>query len=60
MTEQTVRRRPISRRTMLVAPTGMLGGMLLASGPAHAQGAFVPIAAVPGSSPPGSRHGDPA
>jgi L-fuconolactonase len=60
MTEKTVRRRPISRRTMLAATTGILGGTLLASGPAHAQGAVAPAAPVSGSSPPGSRYGDPA
>jgi predicted TIM-barrel fold metal-dependent hydrolase len=60
MTEKTIRRRSVSRRTMLVATAGMLGGAALRRSPAHAQSNAAPAAATPGSSPPGSRYGDPA
>jgi L-fuconolactonase len=60
MTEKTVRRRSVSRRTMLAATAGMVGEAILRPGPVHAQGSAAPTAAIPGSSPPGSRYGDPA
>ncbi len=59
MTEKTVRRRSVSRRTMLVGTASVLGGAVLAATPAHAQ-TGAPAPAVPGSAPPGSRYGDPA
>src|SRR4051812_19791602 len=58
MTEKTVRRRSLSRRTMLAGTAGMLGGAALAAPSLHAQTSAPPTAA-PGSSPPGSRYGDP-
>ena len=58
MTEKTVRRRSVSRRTMLAGTAGVLGGALLR--PAAVSSQTSPAAAVPGSSPPGSRYGDPA
>src|SRR3954447_26603020 len=58
MTEKTVRRRSVSRRTMLAGTAGMLGGAALAAPSLHAQ-TSAPPTATPGSSPPGSRYGDP-
>ena len=60
MTEKTVRRRSLSRRTMLAGTAGVLGGAALAGTPAHAQTSPPAAAAVPGSAPPGARYGDPA
>jgi len=60
MTERTVRRRSVSRRSMLVATVGTLGGAALPRSLAYAQSNAAPAAATPGSSPPGSRYGDPA
>ncbi len=60
MAEKTVRRRSVSRRTMLVATAGMLGGAGLQRSMAHAQSNAAPVAATSGNSPPGSRYGDPA
>ena len=60
MTEKTVRRPSVSRRTMLVATAGMLGGAGLQRSMAHAQSNAAPVAATSGNSPPGSRYGDPA
>src|SRR6267154_5904837 len=60
MAEKTVRRHSVSRRTMLVATAGMLGGAGLRRSPAHAQSNAAPAVAVPGTSPPASRYGDPA
>ena len=58
MTEKTVRRRSVSRRTMLAGTAGVLGGTLLR--PTVVSSQTNPAAAVPGNSPPGSRYGDPA
>src|SRR5438067_2391428 len=60
MAEKTVRRHSVSRRTMLVATAGMLGGAGLQRSPAHAQSNAAPVAATSGNFPPGSRYGDPA
>jgi hypothetical protein len=60
MAEKTVRRHSVSRRTMLVATAGMLGGAGLQRSPAHAQSNAAPVAAISGNFPPGSRYGDPA
>src|SRR5437763_16678655 len=60
MAEKTVRRRSVARRTMLVATAGMLGGAGPRRSPAHAQSNAAPAVATPGSSPSGSRYGDPA
>jgi hypothetical protein len=58
MTEKTVRRSSVSRRTMLAGTAGVLGGAVLRPTPASSQtNAAVP---APGGSPPGSRYGDPA
>lgn len=58
MTEKTVRRRSVSRRTMLAGTAGVLGGALLRPTTGSAQTS--PAAAAPGNSSPGSRYGDPA
>ena len=60
MTERTVLRGSLSRRTMLAGTAGALGGAMLRPGQAQAQSNPSPAAAAPGSSPPGSRYGDPA
>ena len=60
MTERTVLRGSLSRRTMLAGTAGALGGAMLRPGQAQAQSNAGPAAAAPGSSPPGSRYGDPA
>src|SRR5438067_10418956 len=60
MAENTVRRHSVSRRTMLVATAGMLGGAGLQRSPAHAQSNAAPVAATSGNFPPGSRYGDAA
>ena len=60
MAEKTVRRHSVSRRTMLVATAGMLGGAGLQRSPAHAQSDVAPVAATSANFPPGSRYGDPA
>ena len=60
MFEKTVRRRSLSRRTMLAGTAGVLGGAVLAATPAHAQTGAPAAPVTPGSSPPGSRYGDPA
>ena len=60
MTKKTVRRRLVSRRTILVGTAGALGTAVLRPTQAHSQSNTAPAAAAPGSSPPGSRYGDPA
>jgi len=60
MIEKTVRRRLLSRRTMLAGTAGVLGGAVLAATPAHAQTGAPAAPVTPGSAPPGSRYGDPA
>jgi L-fuconolactonase len=60
MTEKTVLRSSVSRRAMLAGTAGALGGAMLRPGQAHSQSNPAPAAAAPGSSPPGSRYGDPA
>jgi len=45
---------------MLAGTAGALGGAMLRPGQAQAQSNAGPAAAAPGSSPPGSRYGDPA
>jgi hypothetical protein len=60
MTEKTVRCRSVLRRTMLVGTAGVLGGAVLRATPVQSQTGTAPAVAIPGSSPPGSRYGDPA
>src|ERR1700720_3049542 len=60
MTEKTVRCRSVLRRTMLVGTAGVLGGAVLRPTPVRSQTGAAPAVAVPGSSPPGARYGDPA
>ena len=60
MIEKTIRGRSVSRRTMLLGTAGVLGGTVLHPTPTHSQGNAAPAGAVSGSSPPGSRYGDPA
>lgn len=60
MMKKTIRRPSVSRRTILVGTAGVLSGAVLRPTPTHSQGNAGPAAAVPGSSPPGSRYGDPA
>src|ERR1044071_9558514 len=60
MTGKKGLRRSVSRRTMLAGTAGALGGAMLRPGQAHSQSNTAPAAAAPGSSPPGSRYGDPA
>ena len=60
MTDKTVRRHSVSRRSMLAGTAGVLGGAALASGPAIAQTPAPAASSVPGSAPPGSRYGEPA
>jgi hypothetical protein len=60
MTEKTVRPRSVLRRTMLVGTAGVLGGAVLRATPVQSQSGTAPAVAVPGSSPPGARYGDPA
>jgi L-fuconolactonase len=57
MTEKTVRRHSLSRRTMLAGTAGVLGAAALTPGPAIAQTA---APAASGSAPPAPRYGDPA
>jgi predicted TIM-barrel fold metal-dependent hydrolase len=59
MMMKTIRRPSVSRRTMLVGTAGVLSGAVLRPMPAHSQSNAAPAAATPGSSPPGSRYGDP-
>jgi L-fuconolactonase len=60
MTEKTVRRHSLSRRTMLTGAAGVLGGAALTSRPAIAQTPAPAPSSVPGGAPPGSRYGEPA
>ena len=60
MTEKTVRRHSVSRRTMLAGTAGVLGGAVLGPTPVQSQTGTAPAAAVSGSAPPGARYGDPA
>ena len=60
MAEKTVRRRSVSRRTMLVATAGTLGVAGFRLTPTYAQSNAAPVAATSGNFPPGSRYGDPA
>src|SRR5262249_48521198 len=60
MTEKTVRAHSVLRRTMLVGTAGVLGGAVLHPTPVGSQTSAPPAVAVPGSSPPGVRYGDPA
>ena len=60
MTEKTVRPRSVLRRTMLVGTVGVLGSTALRQTAGQSQTGPAPAVAVPGSSPPGSRYGDPA
>jgi hypothetical protein len=60
MTEKTVRCRSVLRRTMLVGTAGVWGGAVLRATPVQSQTGTAPAVAIPGSSPPGSRYGDPA
>ncbi len=60
MTEKTIRSRSVLRRTMLVGTAGVLGGAVLRPTPVRSQTGAAPAVAVPGSSPPGARYGDPA
>jgi L-fuconolactonase len=59
MTEKTVRRHAVSRRSLLAGTAGALGGAILAGAPGQAQTNPSAAAAVPGSAPPGARYGDP-
>jgi hypothetical protein len=60
MTEKTVRSHSVLRRTMLVGTAGALGGAVLRATPVRSQTSAAPAVALPGSSPPGARYGDPA
>ena len=60
MTEKTVRRRSVFAPHDAGRNGGMLGAAVFRPTPTHAQSNTAPAAAVPGSSPPGSRYGDPA
>ena len=60
MTEKTVRSHSLLRRTMLVGTAGVLGGAVLHPTPVGSQTGAAPPVAVPGTSPPGARYGDPA
>src|SRR3984893_5770768 len=60
MTEKTVRRHSVSRRTMLAGTAGGIGGAVLRPAAVQSQTGTAPAAAVPGSAPPGARYGDPA
>ena len=60
MTEKTVRPHSVLRRTMLAGMAGVLGGAVLRPAAVKSQTGTAPAVAVPGSSPPGSRYGDPA
>ena len=55
MTEKTVRRHSVSRRTMLVGTAGALGGTVLRPTPVQSQTGTAPAVAVPGSAPPHGR-----
>src|ERR1700730_8568566 len=59
MTEKTVRRHSVSRRTMLAGTAGVRGGAALAS-TAHAQTGAPAAPAASATAPPPSRYGDPA
>jgi hypothetical protein len=50
----------VLRRTMLAGTAGVLGGAVLLPIPGQSQTGTAPAVALPGSSPPGSRYGDPA
>ena len=60
MAGKTVRPHSVLRRTMLAGTAGVLGGAVLRPTLAQSQTGNAPAVAVPGSSPPGSRYGDPA
>ena len=60
MTEKTVRSRSVLQRSMLVGTAGVLGGAVLRPTPIRSQTGVAPAVAVPSSSPPGARYGDPA
>src|SRR5436190_2699281 len=60
MTEKTVRRHALSRRTILAGAAGVIGGAALTSAPAIAQTPAPAASSVPGSAPPTPRYGEQA
>ena len=60
MTEKTLRRQSVSRRTLLSGTAGLLGGAALLSGTALAQNAAPASTGTPANSPPSPRYPNPA
>ena len=60
MTEETIRRQSVSRRTLLSGTAGLLGGAALSSGAALAQNTVPTSAAAAGNPPPGASYANPA
>ena len=60
MTEKIFRRRSVSRRTLVSATAGLLGGATLSSGAALAQNTAPTSTGAAGNSPSNPRYPDPA
>src|SRR6516165_3305741 len=60
MSEKTLRRQSVSRRTLLSGTAGLLGGAALLSGTALAQNAAPASTGTPANSPPSPRYPTPA
>jgi len=60
MTEKTIRRRSVSRRTLLSGTAGLLGGAALSSGSPLAQTAAPASTGAPTNSPPSTSYPNPA
>jgi hypothetical protein len=60
MTEKTIRRQSVSRRTLLSGTAGLLGGAALSSGAALAQNTAPTSAAAESNSPPSASYANPA
>jgi len=60
MTEKTIRRQSVSRRTLLSGTAGLLGGAALSSGAALGQNTAPASPGAPANSPPSPSYPDPA
>jgi hypothetical protein len=60
MTEKTIRRQSVSRRTLLSGTAGLVGGAALSSSAALAQTAAPAVTAATANSPPGPSYPNPA
>ena len=60
MTEKTIRRQSVSRRTLLSGTAGLLGGAALSSGTVLAQNTAPASPGTTGNPPPGASYTNPA